>query len=93
MNHTNSEAAPKGASVSGIVAFSSRAYGLELKSPGGRLSPAQRDVLDTLRAAGATVSVAYGLDAALAHLEAWDLLRGGGPKRFLKTTPDAYGPE
>ena len=39
------------------------------KSLAGRLSPAQRDVLAALRAAGATVSVAYGLDAALAHLK------------------------
>ena len=58
------------------------AYGLELKSPAGRLSPAQRDVLAALRAAGATVSVAYGLDAALVQLEAWELLRGGGPRNF-----------
>jgi hypothetical protein len=59
-----------------------RAYGLELKSPAGRLSPAQRDVLAALRAAAATVSVAYGLDAAIAQLEAWELLRGGGHREF-----------
>jgi hypothetical protein len=29
-----------------------------------------------LRAAGATVAVAYGIDAAVAQLEAWRLLRG-----------------
>jgi hypothetical protein len=58
-----------------------RAYGLELKSPAGRLSPAQREVLATMRVAGATVSVAYGLDAALAQLEAWQLLRGDGGSR------------
>jgi len=28
-----------------------------------------------LRAAGATVATAYGLDAALSQLEEWDLLR------------------
>ena len=53
-------------------------FGLELKAPGGRLSPVQREVHAALCAAGATVAVATGLDAALAQLEAWQLLRGHG---------------
>jgi hypothetical protein len=52
------------------------AYALELKPPGGRLSPARRDVHAALSAAGATVAVACGLDAALSQLEAWQVLRG-----------------
>jgi hypothetical protein len=33
-------------------------------------------VLAALREAGSEVAVAYGLDAALAQLERWQLLRG-----------------
>jgi hypothetical protein len=51
-------------------------YALELKAPDGRLTPAQRDAHAALAAAGATVATAYGLDDALARLEAWGLLRG-----------------
>jgi VRR-NUC domain len=68
--------------VPDVIAIKAGRDGLELKNPAGRLSPAQRDVLAALRAAGATVSVAYGLDAALAQLEAWELLRGGGHAEF-----------
>lgn len=50
-------------------------YGLELKADKGRLSPAQRDMHEKLQSAGATVAVAYGLDAAIAQLEAWGVLR------------------
>ncbi len=51
-------------------------YALELKAPGGRLSPAQSEVHAALRAAGASVAVACGLDDTLRQLEAWHLLRG-----------------
>ena len=53
-----------------------RCYALELKAPDGRLTPVQRDAHAALTAAGATVEVAYGLDDALARLEAWGLVRG-----------------
>jgi hypothetical protein len=53
-----------------------KCYALELKAPGGRLTPVQRDAHAALTAAGATVEVAYGLDDALARLEAWGLVRG-----------------
>jgi hypothetical protein len=46
-----------------------------LKASGGRLTPVQRDAHAALTAAGATVKVAHGLDAALAPLDAWGLLR------------------
>jgi hypothetical protein len=51
-------------------------YALELKAPDGRLTSVQRDAHAALAAAGATVAVAYGLDDALARLEAWGLVRG-----------------
>ena len=52
-----------------------RYYELELKTEIGRLSPAQRERQEQLRASGATVATAYGLDAALAVLEAWGAIR------------------
>ncbi len=51
-------------------------YGLELKTQAGRVSPDQAVLHVALRAAGATVAVAYGLDAALRQLEAWGLMKG-----------------
>jgi len=51
-------------------------YALELKAPGGRLTPAQEGVLVALREAGATATHAHGLDQALQILERWQLLRG-----------------
>src|SRR5262245_66056124 len=51
-------------------------YALEIKAEGGRLSPAQRECPERMRAAGGKVATAVGLDQALAQLEAWGLLRG-----------------
>jgi hypothetical protein len=51
-------------------------YALELKSDSGRLTASQVLVQDALRAAGAKVETARGLDAALEQLERWNLLRG-----------------
>ena len=53
-----------------------RVYALELKTPGGRLTEQQEQVLIALREAGATAAHAHGLDQALRLLEAWGLLRG-----------------
>jgi VRR-NUC domain-containing protein len=49
---------------------------LELKAEGGRLSSAQVACHEALRAAGALVATAVGLDEALEVLEAWGLVRG-----------------
>ena len=51
-------------------------YCLELKAPGGRLSPAQEQALIALRAAGAIATHVHGLDQALEWLERHELLRG-----------------
>jgi hypothetical protein len=51
-------------------------FALELKAAGGRLSDNQNVVLAKLKDCGATCAVAFGLDAALAQLETWKLLRG-----------------
>jgi hypothetical protein len=59
-----------------IACRSGRFYALELKTDTGKLSDAQEQMLAALREAGAEVAVTYGLDAALAQLERWQLLRG-----------------
>src|SRR5262249_39965113 len=43
-------------------------YALELKAPGGRLTPAQEEVLVKLRECGARACHVHGLDQALASL-------------------------
>jgi hypothetical protein len=59
-----------------FVLRAGRLFALELKAPGGRISPAQVVCHERLRAVGALVAVAVGLDDALARLEQWGLLRG-----------------
>jgi hypothetical protein len=59
-----------------VCVFKGRVYALELKSEGGRVTDVQCVVHARLREAGAEVAVAYGLDAALAQLQSWQLLRG-----------------
>jgi hypothetical protein len=53
-------------------------FGLELKAPGGRLNEAQDLTIPAMRAAGALVEVAIGLDAALDQLQRWGLLGRSG---------------
>jgi hypothetical protein len=43
---------------------------------GNKPTPAQSQTMAAMERAGATVAAAVGLDAALAQLEAWGLLRG-----------------
>src|SRR5262245_43324293 len=50
-------------------------FALELKTPAGRLSARQVATHQALRQAGAQVETAYNIDAALAALERWQLLR------------------
>ena len=51
-------------------------YALELKAKGGRATEAQLAFIAGINAAGGYAAVAYDLDAALASLEAWKLLKG-----------------
>jgi hypothetical protein len=59
-----------------ILIKSGRTFGLELKAPNGRLSESQRTAHEEMKAAGAEVAVAVGIDQALERLEGWGLLRG-----------------
>jgi len=58
-----------------ILICGGRTYGLELKSDQGRVSVAQEAAQIEMEMAGATVATAYGLDAALAQVEQWGLMR------------------
>jgi len=65
------------AGVPDVIAIKDgRAFALELKPLGGRLTMAQNDAHAALRAAGANVVTGYGVNEALAQLEAWGLLWG-----------------
>src|SRR5919201_28783 len=49
-----------------------RAYCLELKAEGGKLSDAQEHVLIKLREAGAMATHTHGIDQAIRVLEGWE---------------------
>jgi hypothetical protein len=59
-----------------ILIKDGKTFGLELKANGGRVSEAQAEAHQEMKAAGAEVAVAVGIDDALAQLERWQLLRG-----------------
>ena len=50
-------------------------HALELKAPGGRLTPSQRLVMDRMEECGAQVAVAHSIDEALVTLEFWGILK------------------
>jgi VRR-NUC domain len=58
-----------------VLVHRGQAFFLELKARNGKLSTVQRACHEQLRQAGAEVSVARGVDEALAVLERWQLLR------------------
>lgn len=59
-----------------ILIRGGKTYGLELKVDKGRVSPSQAQAHEEMRAAGAEVAVATGIDEAIKQLEVWQLLRG-----------------
>src|SRR5262245_1309253 len=59
-----------------IIVYGGKTYGLELKADGNKPTKLQIEAQDAMRAAGAEVAVAVDLDAALACLEGWQLLKG-----------------
>ena len=58
-----------------LIVADGKAYFLELKGAGGRVADAQRQCREAFRAAGAMVERCVGIDAAVAQLTAWGLLR------------------
>ena len=65
------------AGVPDIIAIrGGHTYGLELKAEDGKPTAKQIEALAAMEAAGATVAIATGLDAAISQLEGWGLLIG-----------------
>jgi hypothetical protein len=65
------------AGVSDVIAVhAGKIFALELKAEGGGATEAQMSFLSDMEAAGAFTAMPTGLDAALATLEAWGLLKG-----------------
>jgi hypothetical protein len=58
-----------------LIVHRGQLYALELKTEYGGLTQTQIDTQARMRAAGATVATAVEIDAALAQLEQWQLLR------------------
>jgi hypothetical protein len=58
-----------------IILKAGEMYALELKASKGRVTPAQRLVLDRLIECGSHVAVATSLDEALITLECWGILK------------------
>ena len=64
------------AGVPDFLLFSAgRLHGLEIKAQGGRASPEQLAFIAELDRAGAYTALVTGLDACLATLESWGLLK------------------
>ena len=59
-----------------LIISDGKTFALELKADSGRVTPAQADVHQRMRAAGAIVGIARGIDEGLRWLESNGLLRG-----------------
>ena len=65
------------AGVPDIIAIrEGHTFALELKADGGKPSAKQIETMGQMEDAGVTVTLAVGLDAAIAQLESWGLLIG-----------------
>jgi hypothetical protein len=74
-----------------LILKGGRLYALELKAPGGRLSPAQRLVGPRMEKCGATISVAKSIDEALVTLEYWGILKRSVASALNPTAGEDHG--
>jgi len=58
-----------------LIIHDGQLFALELKTEHGRLTQTQAETQQRMRAAGAHVAVASGIDEALTALERWNVLR------------------
>jgi hypothetical protein len=58
-----------------LLIYGGRTYGLELKAAKGKLSPTQIVTHERMKAAGAIVATATGIDEALGWLTLWGLIK------------------
>lgn len=71
-----------------IFVHDNRIYAMEIKAEGGRASEAQLKFLADIDAAGAHTAMPSGLDAALATLESWGLIKPSLTMRALAKRMD-----
>jgi hypothetical protein len=64
-----------------LILHRGQLFGLELKAESGRVSKTQAECHSRLRASGARIATAVGVDEALRQLEAWSLLRPDASNR------------
>jgi hypothetical protein len=72
-----------------VCIFEGRVFALELKTERGRITEVQQVTHDRMRAAGAIVAAAHGVDEAIAQLSAWGLLRRSSLAREKPHDSDA----
>lgn len=58
-----------------LILKAGQLHALELKAPGGRLTPSQRLIMERMESCGAQTAVAHSLDEALVTLEFWGILK------------------
>ena len=58
-----------------LILKAGQLHALELKAPGGRLTPSQRGVIQRMIDCGAQAAVAHSIDEALVTLEFWGILK------------------
>jgi hypothetical protein len=59
-----------------VILHDSIFHALEIKTESGKATQPQRDFVADVKAAGGKAAIVYGLTAAIAQLEAWNLLNG-----------------
>ena len=72
-----------------LILKGGKLYALELKAPGGRLSPSQRLVAARMEDCGAELSVAHSIDEALVTLEYWGILKRSVASASISTAGEA----
>jgi hypothetical protein len=70
-----------------LILKAGQLYALELKAPGGRLTPSQRGIALRMMECGAEFAVARSIDEALVTLECWGILKRDSSRRV----PEAKG--
>ena len=68
-----------------LILKAGQLHALELKAPGGRLTPSQRGVIERMQQCGALAAVAHSIDEALVTLEFWGILKRNSSNRVSET--------
>lgn len=72
-----------------LILKAGQLHALELKAPGGRLTPSQRAIMERMMECGALVAVARSVDEALVTLEFWGVLRRNSSNRVSNDGAEA----